>query len=106
VTAPPPTLAELLVAECQAVGIVLVADGDNLIVRGPREDLTPVRLAELAARKAEILAWLADRSAAAVCRCGSTAGRDFPIHGGRSTRRDCARCGRFLDFPRWHERGA
>jgi hypothetical protein len=38
----------------------------------------------------------------AVCRCGSTQWRDVPIHGGRSIRRDCARCGRFLGFPLWY----
>jgi hypothetical protein len=37
----------------------------------------------------------------AVCRCGSVAWQDFPIHGGRSTRRDCAVCGKFLSFIRW-----
>ncbi|HUY88705.1 MAG TPA: hypothetical protein VMV10_08220 [Pirellulales bacterium] len=40
--------------------------------------------------------------AAAVCRCGATTWRDVPIHGGRSIRRDCARCGRFIDFPIWY----
>ena len=38
----------------------------------------------------------------AVCPCGSTQWRDVPIHGGRSIRRDCARCGRFLSFPLWY----
>jgi hypothetical protein len=38
----------------------------------------------------------------AVCPCGSTKWRDVPIHGGRSIRRDCARCGRFLGFPLWY----
>ena len=37
-----------------------------------------------------------------VCRCGSTRFRDVPIHGGRSVRRDCAACGRFLGFPVWY----
>jgi hypothetical protein len=40
----------------------------------------------------------------AVCRCGSTKWRDVPIHGGRSIRRDCARCGRFIAFPLWYGR--
>ena len=38
-----------------------------------------------------------------VCRCGSDRYRDVPIHAGQSVRRDCARCGRFLDFPKWYE---
>jgi hypothetical protein len=40
----------------------------------------------------------------AVCPCGSTQWRDVPIHGGRSIRRDCARCGRFIAFPLWYGR--
>jgi len=37
-----------------------------------------------------------------VCRCGSTTSQDVPIHNGRSVRRDCACCGRFIEFPVWH----
>lgn len=37
------------------------------------------------------------------CRCGESTFRDVLIHGGRSTRRDCARCDRFLIFTRWNE---
>ena len=29
---------------------------------------------------------------------------DVPIHGGRSTRRDCAKCGRFVAWIRWYGR--
>jgi hypothetical protein len=36
------------------------------------------------------------------CCCGSTATHDVAIHGGRSTRRDCAKCGRFQSFPVWY----
>lgn len=35
-------------------------------------------------------------------RCGSTDRRDVPIHGGRSARSDCARCGHFIGFARWN----
>ena len=34
-------------------------------------------------------------------RCGSDQHKDFPIHGGRSIRRDCGQCGRTLGFPQW-----
>jgi hypothetical protein len=36
--------------------------------------------------------------------CGETAFVDTPIHGGHSTRRDCANfnCGRTLGFPLWN----
>lgn len=37
-----------------------------------------------------------------ICRCGSTTWRDVPIHDGRSVRRDCGRCGRFINFPIWY----
>lgn len=30
---------------------------------------------------------------------------DVPVHGGKSIRRDCARCGHTLDFPRWSGNG-
>jgi hypothetical protein len=43
---------------------------------------------------------------AGVCRCGSTTWRDVLIHEGRSVRRDCAGCGRFLDFPVWYGKDA
>ena len=41
-------------------------------------------------------------AAVAACRCGATAWRDVPIHGGQSIRRDCGGCGRFIDFPIWY----
>ncbi len=37
-------------------------------------------------------------------RCGAMEYRDVPIHGGRSTRRDCAQCGRFRSWPTWSSR--
>lgn len=36
-------------------------------------------------------------------RCLSTDFQDTPIHGGHSMRRDCAKCGAFVDFPKWYE---
>ena len=46
----------------------------------------------------------AEPSAAPRCdRCHSAEFVDYSIHNGQSTRRDCARCGRFIDFPRWYE---
>jgi hypothetical protein len=43
-------------------------------------------------------------ASAAVCRCGSTCYIDLPIHDGRSMRRDCERCGRFISFPVWYDK--
>lgn len=37
-------------------------------------------------------------------RCGTTGHKDVAIHGGQSVRRDCSRCGRFLEFPVWYGR--
>ena len=37
-----------------------------------------------------------------ICPCGSTRYVDTPIHNGRSLRRNCQQCGRFLGFPRWY----
>lgn len=57
-----------------------------------------------------VAATLAPRNATegtgTVCKCGSTSWRDVPIHDGQSTRRDCGRCGRFLDFPIWYGKNA
>ena len=43
-------------------------------------------------------------SVARCTRCGSRKFRDVDIHNGQSLRRDCAQCGRFLDFPLWYGR--
>lgn len=43
------------------------------------------------------------RSPLAVCRCGSTNVAETAIHGGASSRVDCAGCGRFLRWGRWNE---
>jgi hypothetical protein len=46
-------------------------------------------------------------SAAPRCpHCGSAATRDVAIHAGRSVRRDCATCGRFVSFPVWYGEAA
>lgn len=113
-----PSLLAGLLAECEAHGIRLsLADDDGLEIDAPQNALTPDVLARLKESKAELLELL--RSAAEpaalpapepaieypatpVCRCGSTSYLDFPIHGGRSVRRDCAACRRFIDFPIWY----
>jgi hypothetical protein len=38
------------------------------------------------------------------CRCGSTQYVEMPIPEGR-TRRDCRKCGRFLDWGKWYDQG-
>jgi len=44
----------------------------------------------------------AERPLGCCARCGAGEFRDVPIHEGRSIRRECARCGRFVGFPVWH----
>jgi hypothetical protein len=118
--------AELLL-DLGRLGIRLEADGERLRYF-PRSALTPDLLAKLKAYKADLLAMLRPAPEAApalpapeaapalpaptceapakptkaVCRCGSTTLRDVPIHGGQSVRRDCGRCGRFMEFPVWY----
>ncbi|NLF09477.1 MAG: hypothetical protein GX594_16075 [Pirellulaceae bacterium] len=103
-----------LLLDLGRLGIRLEADGERLRYR-PRSALTPDLLGLLKAYKTELLALLrpvaavqaepmptTKPTAKPVCRCGSTVWRDVPIHNGQSVRRDCGRCGRFLDFPVWY----
>ncbi len=106
-----------LLATCDSLGIRLLPDVDGgLSIDAPQDALKPELLQQLVANKADLLTHLAaDHSPdiqtvssttgaeVAICRCGSTTWHDVPIHDGRSTRRDCARCGRFIDFSRWYD---
>jgi hypothetical protein len=107
-----------LLLDLGRLGIRFEADGERLRYF-PRSALPPDRLNLLKKHKAELLATLRPtpdlahsaptceapaQSSKAVCRCGSTTWRDVPIHDGQSIRRDCGRCGRFLDFSVWHGR--
>jgi hypothetical protein len=105
-----------LLATCDSLGIRLLPGADGgLSVDAPQDALTPDLLQQLVAAKVDLLAHLAaDRSPGiqtissatgtevVICRCGSTTWQDVPIHDGRSTRRDCAHCARFIDFSRWY----
>ena len=113
-----------LLAECNAHGIRMAATADGgLTIDAPRQAITPDLVARLKAHKAELVALLEPtpevvpvavvsihefatatptKRPAAPCRCGGAECRDVPIHGGRSARRDCARCGRFVSFPIWY----
>jgi hypothetical protein len=98
-----------------ARGVEFQAHGDELRFRPP-ERLTPPDLENLREHKATILRLLrsegivygnrfADPRPMATCdRCGSTIHNDVPIHGGWSILWDCAKCNRFLGWPRWHGR--
>lgn len=104
-----------LLDQCHARGIRLVAmDDGDLTVDAPQGVLTPALLEQLRAHKAALVDHLQPAfrhetrlvspmsAAKPVCRCGSTTWRDVAIHDGQSTRRDCVRCGRFIDFSRWY----
>ena len=114
---------DLLVAECDALAIRLLPAGDGgLIIDAPRDALTPELLARLKTHKGDVLALLGRPATPAarlpptasccvaaertetVCPCGAKAWQDVPVHGGQSVRRDCGRCGRFIDFVIWHGR--
>jgi hypothetical protein len=95
-----------LLSDLQRAGVRLEAVGERLRYF-PRSAVTPELVARLREHKAELLAVLrpepeATNPASVVCRCGSTKWTDTPIHGGQSIRRDCQRCGRFLEFPIWY----
>ena len=99
---------DALLAECRVRGLELrLTPGGGLTAAGPRAALTPELLHQLGAHKAEILALLAP-SPKQVCRCGASEWRDVVLrhapHNGTTTRRDCAKCNRFLEFPVWYGR--
>jgi hypothetical protein len=119
----PVELAELL-TECDASDIrLLVSNDGELTIDAPEGALTLALVARLKANKASLLALLRPtrwgtaevsqdslrplkklpETQKTVCRCGSTTWRDVPVHDGQSIRRDCGQCGRFLDFPLWHD---
>ncbi len=124
-------LAELLTdCRARHIRLSLDSDG-GVTVDAPQDALTPGLIDQLKAHKSELLVLLtADDTSAPVfrqpdserkleqtttqmaeeptdpdsprcLRCGSADYRDILIHEGRSGRRDCARCGRFIDFPMW-----
>lgn len=107
-------LADLL-AECDAQSIRLVlASNGGLTIDAPQDVLTRELIERLRTYKGEIVAHMRPKgrlesgrvvpaaAAKPICRCGSATWLDVPIHEGQSTRRDCARCGRFIDFSRWY----
>jgi hypothetical protein len=87
-----------LLAELAACAVRLVPSNDGLRLGiQPPDGLTPEMRQAIIEHKRALLDLLR-------CdRCGSTQCRDVPIHGGRSTRRDCLRCGRFMGWPHWYD---
>ena len=104
-----------LMSECLTRGIRLnVTSNGRLAIDSPKDALSPEILERVRTHKAELIEQLGTKappehrgaertvSAKPVCRCGSTKWRDVAIHDGQSTRRDCAQCGRFIEFSRWY----
>jgi hypothetical protein len=104
-----------LLGECDTRGIRLNATRDGRVtIDAPKDALSPEFLERVRTHKAELIEQLETkaplehrraertRKAKPVCRCGLTKWLDVPIHEGLSTRRDCAGCGRFIDFSRWY----
>ena len=90
--------------------ITLFRDGGKLRFRGPKGACTSELRDLVAQHRDEIFCLLAgsivqpkpEELPPVACRCGSAAFDDVPIHGGCSTRRDCAQCGRFIDYVKWY----
>lgn len=116
-----------LLTECCSMGIRIQADGrGGLHLDAPMGLLRPAIIAKLKEHKREILTALQEpvnpaigndpskyvedsvpisnsADEAIVCkRCDSAEYMDVSIHDGRSLRRDCATCGRFLYFSKWY----
>ncbi len=113
-----------LIARCKEKDVWLdVGNNGKIIVNAPERALTVELLDQIRARKADLIELLSHSTSISVeeqasevlnsrqgttkkpeplCRCGGTTWNDVLIHGGQSVRRDCGKCGRFLDFPIWY----
>ncbi len=100
-----------LILEAESVGLTVRAVGDKIVIRGPKSagDIAQ----KLIANKPLVMAALRELAApppppplpaaGPVCRRHPRGGVvDVQIHGGRSVRRDCQQCGRFIDFVLWY----
>lgn len=109
------------IAFLESMGVTLKVHGEKLQV-SPARAVGPGTLSVLKAHKPEIIEALLEQrqlststqipksaassesvdSTTAYCpRCQSNHYIDVPIHNGQSTRRDCAKCNRFLGWPLW-----
>ena len=94
------TPAAALLAELTAMDIRLAVDGIVLNVDAPKGTLTPQLLDTIRRHRRELIHLL--RCQGPCDGCGRHQYVDTPIHGGRSIRRDCERCGRTWGFPVWN----
>ena len=113
-----------LLSSLAARGVEFQAHGDKLRFR-PADRLSSAELDAVRRHKPELLELLRANPPAAdnspECspaplntprfrrcltrcdRCDSLEFTDVSIHGGRSLRRDCSRCSRFMGWPRWYD---
>jgi hypothetical protein len=91
-----------LLADLSRRGIKLEAR-DGQLRYFPKAAIGPQLLTALRRHKLELMAVLT--SEPVPCRrCGGTEMLDVAIHDGQSVRRDCAQCGRFVEFAVWYGR--
>lgn len=91
--------AEAILDELSALDVRLMVDGILLTADAPKGVLTPERLQVIRHHRRELIHLV--RCQGPCSRCGSLDHIDIPIHGGRSTRRDCANCRLTKGFPVW-----
>ena len=92
-----------LLKKIRLAGFRLSVDANrNITIRCQRSAVDPAILEEISKHKSEIRNRLAYENRATVCQyCNTTETVTIPIHEGRSTRLDCAKCGRFMRWGVW-----
>ena len=96
----------MFIKKCIIAGTVFAWGPDNtLIVDYPDELEGSELLDEIRFYKQEIIGLMQYMNRATNCKCGSTETQAVSIHEGRSTRLDCAKCGRFLRWGEWKPNG-
>ncbi len=86
-------------------GVADVPDGNIKKITRSTESFDRLSHAQRSAYPNETFAYLDPIEMATPCfRCSNTRSYLSIIHNGESLRRDCARCGRFIEFATWHDR--
>ncbi len=103
------TKAQQILTQINAVGAKVIVLADGKLRLKPASRIPPNLLAEVRRFKPALIVELERKrrhSLGCCLHCGPTNYRDVPLahppHNGQSTRRDCSRCGRFIDFVRWY----
>lgn len=88
-----------LLAKLAAADVRLSVRGIRIALDAPNEALTPELIDSIKEHHAALREHL--QLHGPCLRCGSEEHIDVPIHGGRSIRRDCARCHQTKGFSVW-----